>query len=130
VLNSTQLFEILAVLIAILAFEWLVLSLNWLKVKIPREVLEEERKRKERRKYNWTIKIEKPEDNLLERLGQLLLDMRFAQYDNKFYSNDSIVIFENENEELKIIVFSSSPLKIANLAGKIEMEALKCSIKS
>jgi len=130
VLNSTQLFEILAVLIAILAFEWLVLSLNWLKVKIPREILEEERKRKERRKYNWTIKIEKPEDNLLEHLGQLLLDMRFTQYGSKFYSNDSIVIFENESEELKIIVFSSSPLKIANLAGKIEMEALKCSIKS
>ena len=129
-LNSTQLFEILAVLIAILAFEWLVLSLNWLKVKIPREILEEERKRKERRKYNWTIKIEKPEDNLLERLGRLLLDMRFTQYGSKFYSNDSIVIFENESEELKIIVFSSSPLKIANLAGKIEMEALKCSIKS
>jgi len=130
VLNSTPLFEILAVLIAILAFEWLVLSLNWLKVKIPREVLEEERKRKERRKYSWTIKIEKPEDNLLERLGRLLLDMRFTQYSSKFYSNDSIVIFENESEELKIIVFSSSPLKIANLAGKIEMEALKCSIKS
>ena len=129
-LNSTQLFEILAVLIAILAFEWLVLSLNWLKVKIPKEVLEKERKRKERKKYNWTIKIEKPEDNLLERLGRLLLDMRFTQYGNKFYSNDSIVIFENESEELKIIVFSSSPLKIANLAGKIEMEALKCSIKS
>ena len=129
-LNSTQLFEILAVLIAILAFEWLVLSLKWSKVKIPREILEEERKRKKRRKYSWTIKIEKPEDNLLEHLGQLLLDMRFTQYGSKFYSNDSIVIFENESEELKIIVFSSSPLKIANLAGKIEMEALKCSIKS
>mgnify|MGYP000279968223 CR=1 FL=1 len=129
-LNSTQLFEILAVLIAILAFEWLVLSLNWLKVKIPREVLEEERKRKERRKYSWTIKIEELEDSLLERLGRLLLDMGFTQYGSKFYSNDSIVIFENESEELKIIVFSSSPLKIANLAGKIEMEALKCSIKS
>ena len=129
-LNSTQLFEILAVLIAILAFEWLVLSLNWLKVKIPREVLEEERKRKERRKYSWTIKIEEPEDSLLERLGRLLLNMGFTQYGSKFYSNDSIVIFENESEELKIIVFSSSPLKIANLAGKIEMEALKCSIKS
>jgi len=130
VLNSTPLFEILAVLIAILAFEWLVLSLNWLKVKIPRKVLEEERKRKERRKYSWTIKIEELEDSLLERLGRLLLDMRFTQYGSKFYSNDSIVIFENESEELKIIVFSSSPLKIANLAGKIEMEALKCSIKS
>jgi len=130
VLNSTQLFEILAVLIAILAFEWLVLSLNWLKVKIPKEVLEEERKRKERRKYSWTIKIEELEDSLLERLGRLLLDMGFTQYGSKFYSNDSIVIFENESEELKIIVFSSSPLKIANLAGKIEMEALKCSIKS
>lgn len=129
-LNSTQLFEILAVLIAILAFEWLVLSLNWSKVKIPREVLEEERKRKERRKYSWTIKIEELEDSLLERLGRLLLDMGFTQYGSKFYSNDSIVIFENESEELKIIVFSSSPLKIANLAGKIEMEALKCSIKS
>lgn len=129
-LNSTQLFEILVVLIAILAFEWLVLSLNWLKVKIPREVLEEERKRKERRKYSWTIKIEELEDSLLERLGRLLLDMGFTQYGSKFYSNDSIVIFENESEELKIIVFSSSPLKIANLAGKIEMEALKCSIKS
>lgn len=129
-LNSTQLFEILAVLIAILAFEWLVLSLNWLKVKIPKEVLEEERKRKERRKYSWTIKIEELEDSLLERLGRLLLDMGFTQYGSKFYSNDSIVIFENESEELKIIVFSSSPLKIANLAGKIEMEALKCSIKS
>ncbi|MCD6164962.1 MAG: hypothetical protein J7J30_05995 [Candidatus Odinarchaeota archaeon] len=100
------------------------------KIKNPKKVLEEERKRKERRKYNWTIKIEKPEDNLLERLGRLLLDMRFTQYGSKFYSNDSIVIFENESEELKIIVFSSSPLKIANLAGKIEMEALKCSIKS
>jgi len=130
VLNSTQLFEILAVLIAILAFEWLVLSLNWLKVKIPKEILEEERKRKERRKYSWTIKIEELEDSLLERLGRLLLDMGFTQYGSKFYSNDSIVIFENESEELKIIVFSSSPLKIANLAGKIEMEALKCSIKS
>jgi len=130
VLNSTPLFEILAVLIAILAFEWLVLSLNWSKVKIPRKVLEKERKRKERRKYNWTIKIEELEDSLLERLGRLLLDMRFTQYGSKFYSNDSIVIFENESEELKIIVFSSSPLKIANLAGKIEMEALKCSIKS
>ncbi len=129
-LNSTPLFEILAVLIAILAFEWLVLSLNWSKVKIPRKVLEKERKRKERRKYNWTIKIEELEDSLLERLGRLLLDMRFTQYGSKFYSNDSIVIFENESEELKIIVFSSSPLKIANLAGKIEMEALKCSIKS
>lgn len=129
-LNSTPLFEILAVLIAILAFEWLVLSLNWSKVKIPRKVLEKERKRKERRKYNWTIKIEELEDSLLERLGRLLLDMRFTQYSSKFYSNDSIVIFENESEELKIIVFSSSPLKIANLAGKIEMEALKCSIKS
>ena len=129
-LNSTQLFEILVVLIAILAFEWLVLSLNWSKVKIPREVLEEERKRKERRKYSWTIKIEELEDSLLERLGRLLLDMGFTQYGSKFYSNDSIVIFENESEELKIIVFSSSPLKIANLAGKIEMEALKCSIKS
>jgi len=130
VLNSTQLFEILAALIAILAFEWLVLSLNWSKVKIPREVLEEERKRKEKRKYSWTIKIEELEDSLLERLGRLLLDMGFTQYGSKFYSNDSIVIFENESEELKIIVFSSSPLKIANLAGKIEMEALKCSIKS
>ena len=129
-LNSTQLFEILAVLITILVFEWLVLSLNWSKVKIPREVLEEERKRKERRKYSWTIKIEELEDSLLERLGRLLLDMRFTQYSSKFYSNDSIVIFENESEELKIIVFSNSPLKIANLAGKIEMEALKCSIKS
>ena len=129
-LNSTQLFEILAALIAILAFEWLVLSLNWSKVKIPREVLEEERKRKEKRKYSWTIKIEELEDSLLERLGRLLLDMGFTQYGSKFYSNDSIVIFENESEELKIIVFSSSPLKIANLAGKIEMEALKCSIKS
>ena len=129
-LNSTPLFEIVALLIAILAFEWLVLSLNWSKVKIPREVLEEERKRKKRRKYNWTIKIEGPEDSLQERLGRLLLDMGFAQYGNKFYSNDSIVIFENENEGLKIIVFSNFPLKIANLAGKIEMEALKCSIKS
>lgn len=129
-LNSTLLFEILVVLIAILAFEWLVLSLNWSKVKIPREVLEEERKRKERRKYSWTIKIEELEDSLLERLGRLLLDMGFTQYGSKFYSNDSIVIFENESEELKIIVFSSSLLKIANLAGKIEMEALKCSIKS
>ena len=129
-LNSTPLFEILVVLIAILAFEWLVLSLNWLKVKIPREVLEEERKRKERRKYSWTIKIEELEDSLLERLGRLLLDMGFTQYGSKFYSNDSIVIFENESEELKIIVFSSFPLKIANLAGKIEMEVLKCSIKS
>lgn len=128
-LNSTQLFEILAVLIAILAFEWLVLLFNWSKVKIPREILEEERKRKKRRKYSWTIKIEELEDSLLECLGRLLLDMGFVQYGNKFYSNDSIVIFENESEGLKIIVFSSSPLKIADLAGKIEMEALKCSIR-
>lgn len=128
--NSALLFKIVVVLVAVLAFEWFVLSLNWSKVKIPREVLEEERKRKERRKYSWVIRIKRFEDGLIEYLGQILLNMGFIQYGNKFYSNDSIVVFENEGEEVEVVVFSNSFLRIADLAGKIEMEVLRCSAKS
>lgn len=128
--NSVLLLKIMLVLVAVLAFEWFVLSLNWSKVKIPKEVLEEERKRKERRKYSWVIRIKRFEDDSIECLGQILLNIGFVQYGNKFYSNDSIVVFENEGEEVEIVVFSNSFLKIAGLAGKIEMEVLRCLAKS
>jgi len=128
--STTPFLKITATLIAILLFEWLILSLNKPKTKIPRKILDEELKRKERRKYNWTIKIEELGNNVLRRLEQFLLNLGFTQYNNKFYSNDSIVILEEEDGEVKILVFSSSLLKIADLTGKIEMEVLKCSNKS
>lgn len=123
---TTPFLKIAATLIVILIFEWLILSFKKPKSKISRKILEEELRRKERRKYNWTIKIEKLGNNILRHLEQQLLNLGFIRYNNKFYSNDSIIVFEEEDGRVEIVVFSSSLLRIADLAGKIQMEVLKC----